>query len=153
MTGTRSIVLAAGLAALMTPFSLTAFAQDNKTTNQAIDDALGNHAQYETAIKALQQGVKDKDAKAVAALVSYPISVKISGKDTEIKSEKDFVTHYDAIFTPKIAKAVEDQKYEDLFVNYQGIMFGDGQVWINGICKDSACKAFDAKIVTIQDGP
>ncbi|RJG43582.1 hypothetical protein [Mesorhizobium sp. DCY119] len=153
MTGTRSIVLAAGLTALMATGSFPAYAQDSKTTNQAIDEALGNHAQYETVIKALQQGVKGKDAKAVAALVNYPISVKISGKDTEIKSEKDFVTHYDAIFTPKIAKVVEDQKYEDLFVNYQGIMFGDGQVWINGICKDSACKAVDAKIVTIQDGP
>ncbi len=152
MTGTRSIVLAVCAAALMTPFSLAAFAQDAKT-NKAIDDALGDHAQYETAIKSLQQGVKDKDAKAVAALVDYPISVKIDGKDMEIKSEKDFVAHYDAIFTPAIAKVVEDQKYEDLFVNYQGIMFGDGQVWINGICKDSACKAFDAKVVTIQDGP
>ena len=152
MTRIRTAVLAACVA-LAIPFSSAAFAQDAKTTNKAIDDALGNHAQYETAIKTLQQGVKNKDAKAVAALVNYPISVKISGKDTEIKSEKDFVTHYDAIITPKIAKVVEDQKYEDLFVNYQGIMFGDGQVWINGICKDSACKAFDAKVVTIQDGP
>ena len=26
----------------------------------------------------------------------------------------------------------------------------DGQVWINGICKDEACASFDVKVITIQ---
>ena len=31
-----------------------------------------------------------------------------------------------------------------------GVMFGNGEVWLNGICKDDACADFDVKIVTIQ---
>ena len=46
--------------------------------------------------------------------------------------------------------AITAQKWQDLFVNYQGIMIGNGQVWINGICKDDKCAAFDVKVVTIQ---
>ena len=77
--------------------------------------------------------------------------MKIHGKETVIKSAKAFVQHYDAIVTPEIAKAVTEQKYEDLFVNSQGVMFGDGQVWVYGICHDNACKNFDVKVITIQD--
>ena len=55
--------------------------------------------------------------------------------------------------TPKITDAVTKQDYEKLFVNATGITFGDGQVWVNGVCKDKACKNFDAKVITIQGGP
>ncbi|MCZ3378630.1 hypothetical protein [Rhizobium sp. AG207R] len=123
-----------------------------KTVNQAIDESLGNHTKYETAIKALQKAVAAHDAAGVAALVSYPIRVKVNGKQTNIKSAKAFVDHYDGIMTTGITKAVVDQKYENLTVNYQGIMFGDGQVWVNGICHDSACNNFDVKVITIQEG-
>jgi hypothetical protein len=32
-------------------------------------------------------------------------------------------------------------------------MFGRGQAWINGICKDDKCNAFDVKLVALQHGP
>lgn len=123
----------------------------SSAVNQAIDAAFGDHAKYEAAITALQKAVSAHDAARVAALVRYPIGVKIHGKKTVIKSAKAFVQHYDAIVTPAIAKAVTEQKYEDLFVNYQGIMFGNGEVWMNGICRDNQCKRVDVKVITIQD--
>lgn len=149
MNPVRQALLAAPLviAAVMPAFA------DESSVNQTIDQQLGDHTKYQTVIVALQKAVAAKDAKGVAALVSYPIGVKVNGKETNIKSAAAFEKHYSAIMTPEITKAVNDQKYEDLFVNYQGIMFGDGQVWINGICKDDACKNFDVKVQTIQDGP
>ena len=83
--------------------------------------------------------------------MSYPIGVNIHGRETVIKSAKAFVQHYDAIVTPAIAKAITEQTYGDLIVNYQGVMFGDGEVWMNGICHDNECKNFDVKVITIQD--
>ncbi|MDR7219774.1 hypothetical protein [Aminobacter aminovorans] len=123
----------------------------NETTNQSIDQLLGDHTKYEAVINALQKAVAAHDAAGVAELVSYPIGVSVNGKEMHIRSAKAFAENYDGIFTPSITKAVTDQKYADLFVNYKGIMFGDGQVWINGICHDNACKNFDAKIIGIQD--
>jgi hypothetical protein len=120
--------------------------------SQTIDTVLGDHTKYQAMIAALQAGVKNKDTAAVAALVSYPITVKIHGKKTRIKTAADFATNYDAIITPAIAAVIENQKYDDLMVNAQGIMFGKGEVWINGICKDTACSQSDVKVVTIQAG-
>ena len=82
-----------------------------------------------------------------------PDGVKVRGKETVVKSAKAFAEHYDGIMTAAITKAVVNQKYDDLFVNDQGVMFGDGQVWVNGICHDNACKNFDVKVIAIQDGP
>jgi hypothetical protein len=138
--------------AISTAGILPALAQ-TPDINQTIDTVLGDHAKYQAVIDALQAGVKDNDAAAVSALVSYPINVKIHGKKTRIKNAADFTKNYAAIITPAIATAITSQKYNDLMVNSQGIMFGKGEVWINGICKDTACKEFDAKVITIQDGP
>lgn len=152
-TMTTSIVRTVFVAAAIGVVTLQPVAADEAEVNQSIDDLLGDHTVYQEAIAALQESVEAHDADAVAELVSYPIDVAVDGKKMVIKSPKAFVTNYDAIMTPEIAEAVTDQDYGDLMVNSQGIMFGDGQVWINGICKDDACETFDAKVITIQAGP
>jgi hypothetical protein len=129
-----------------------AFAGDN-ATNGAIDQAFGDHAQYEAVILSFQKAVAAHDSAAVAEPVSYPISVSVNGRKTTIRSAKAFIAHYDAIMTPDIVSTVTRQKYEDLFVNSHGVMFGKGEVWVNGVCKDNSCKALDVKIITIQHGP
>ena len=129
-----------------------AFAEDN-ATNGAIDQAFGDHAKYEAVILSFQKAVAAHDSAAVAELVSYPISVAIKGRKTTVSNAKAFVANYDAIMTPDIVATVKNQKYEDLFVNSHGVMFGNGQVWVNGVCKDNSCKTLDVKVITIQHGP
>jgi hypothetical protein len=124
----------------------------DKATDDAIDSNLGDHTRYRDVIDRFQKAVADKDAKAVAALIQYPFGATIDGKTKVIKDSAGFVANYGKIVTPPIADVIVKQKYADLFVNYKGVMFGSGEVWINGICKDNACKAFDVKVVTIQSG-
>jgi hypothetical protein len=129
-----------------------AFADDS-ATNAAIDNAFGEHAKYEAVILSLQKAVAAPDSAAVASLVRYPISVSIDGRKTMIQNAKAFIANYGAIMTPDIVATVKNQKYEDLFVNYQGVMFGRGQIWVNSVCKDKACNTHDVKIITIQHAP
>lgn len=138
--------------AAATPIAATDPAGD-KATDDAIDSNLGDHTRYRDVIDRFQKAVADKDAEAVAALVYYPFGATIGGKTVVIKDTAGFVAHYDKIVTAPIADVIVKQKYSDLFVNYKGVMFGSGEAWINGICKDNACKAFDVKVVTIQPGP
>lgn len=147
----KSRAIFGSLLGLMLGLSI-ASAQD-KAINQTIDTVLGDHEKYEAVVLALQKSVKAHDPASVAALVNYPIGVTDGGKKKTIKTPKDFIASYDALVTPQIAAVVVNQKYADLLVNQQGVAFGAGQVWINGICKDNACKDFDVKVVTIQSGP
>ncbi len=87
----------------------------------------GSHDNYLAMISNFQNAVKAHDTAAVAAAVRYPIGVEINGKTTTITSARQFVQHYDAIMTKEITNAVVSQKLDDLFVNWKGIMFGDGR--------------------------
>ena len=123
---------------------------DPKSVDQSIDSLLGDHTKVRQLVTDLQQAVAKHDAAAVAALVHYPIKVKLHGKPTYLNNPKAFIKNYDHIITPDIVAVIQNQKYEDLFVNYQGAMFGEGEVWITGFCVDNACKPPDIKVGTIQ---
>ena len=125
-------------------------ADDHASVNATIDNLLGDHAKYEQAITAFQSAVAGKDPAAVAALVDYPFTARIDGKPVRVADAAAFVARYDEIVMPAIADAIAEQKYANLFVNGKGVMFGNGEAWINGICKDVACRDFDVRVVAIQ---
>jgi hypothetical protein len=144
-------------ARLLTVFAIAGLAvvhpafADEESVNAAIDSVLGDHTAYQSVIEAFQQAVADHDADGVAAVVAYPITVKVDGKKKTIKDADAFVENYDDIMTPGITGAIAEQDYGDLLVRDQGVMFGNGEAWLNGICRNDACDKFDVKVITIQE--
>lgn len=137
-------------AAPAAPASVADVVDDPLAVNQAIDEVLGNHARYETVIRQLQQAVTANDTAAVAALVNYPFVTVRDGESLKVADADAFVREYDRIMTPPIAEAIKRQNYSQLMVNYKGVMFGNGEAWVNGICKDDACKDVDVRVVALQ---
>ncbi|RYZ43454.1 MAG: hypothetical protein EOO71_03650 [Myxococcaceae bacterium] len=137
-------------AAALVDSGTPAATDDHAEVNARIDTVLGNPSKYEQAVASLQQAVSAHDASAVAAMVAYPFTANIGGKKVRIANAKAFIARYDAIVTPAIAQAITGQHYADLFVNAKGVMFGKGEAWLNGICKDSACKDVDVRVVALQ---
>ena len=123
-----------------------------RTTSESIQFLLGDSTQYRNVITAFQAAVKAHDAARVAALVSYPIKVRIGGSKRTIKTAQKFVAKYDSIITPAVAAAVQDEPYGDMMVNAKGVMLGRGEVWINGACRDTACTMTDVRVIAIQAG-
>ena len=119
--------------------------------DKSIDLSVGSHVKVQQLLFNLQQAVAKHNPAAVAALVHYPIKVNPGKKPFTVKNEKAFIKDYDGIITHDIQDAILKQKYESLFVNSQGAMIGDGEVWITGFCRDKTCKQSDIKIGTIQD--
>ena len=138
--------------AFMMLLSATALAQSRADVDRAIETNVGDPAKFREVFTGLQQAVAKHDASAVAAIVNYPITINPrTNKAIPIRTPQAFVASYDKIVAPHIAEVIEKQKYEELFVNYQGAMFGSGEVWLAGICKDKECKHADIKIKTIQN--
>ena len=119
--------------------------------DKSIDLSVGSHVKVEHLLTELQASVAKHNTAAVAALVHYPVKVNPGKHPITIKSPKAFVKDYDSIITHDISDVILKQKYEALFVNSQGVMLGDGEVWITGFCLDKNCKNSDIKIGTIQD--
>ena len=147
-TQLASLILIAGV---FLPPTLAAGQTSPTTLDKSIDLSVGDHVKVQQLLTTLQQAVAKHDAAAVAALVHYPIKVNPGKKPFTVKNEKAFIKDYDGIITQDIAAAIFKQKYENLFVNSQGAMIGDGEVWITGFCRDKSCKQSDIKIGTIQD--
>jgi hypothetical protein len=147
-TQLRSLVLIAGA---ILPLTIQAAQTAPTALDKSIDLSVGNHVEVQQILTALQQAVAKHDAATVASLVHYPIKVNPGKKPFTVKNEKAFIKDYDGIITHDIQDAILKQKYESLFVNSQGAMIGDGEVWITGFCRDKTCKQSDIKIGTIQD--
>jgi hypothetical protein len=119
--------------------------------DKSIDLSVGDHVKVHQLLTQLQAAVAKHDVATVASLVNYPIKVNPGNKPFVVKNEKAFIKDYDRIITQDIQAAIFKQKYENLFVNSQGAMIGDGEVWITGFCRDKSCRQSDIKIGTIQD--
>ena len=132
------------------PASVAEVVDDPLAVNQAIDEVLGDHVRYEAVIRQLQRAVAANDTAAVAALVNYPFVTVRDGESLRVADAEAFVREYDRIMTPPIAEAIKRQRYSELMVNYKGVMFGNGEAWVNGICKDDACKDVDVRVVALQ---
>lgn len=103
----------------------TVSADSDKYYVAGIDDA----AEFDETFLMLQQAVADNDQATVAEYIAYPIRVNIDGNKVEIKNEKEFIEKYDKIMTDPVKEAFINQKIEEVFVNYQGIMVGSGEIW------------------------
>ena len=71
------------------------------------------------------------DRAAVASLVKYPLTIGRGRARRQIRNASGFVTNYDAIVNGCIKATVQRQKMGQLFCRDQGVMFGDGAVWVS----------------------
>lgn len=90
-------------------------------------------------------------------MISYPLRVTASNAAGTYRRSRFYRTpaavraHYDRIFTPQVRRAILDQRYDQLFVNSHGAMFGNGEVWVSEICADQRCATTSAvKIITVN---
>jgi hypothetical protein len=126
-------------------------AQSSKADfDKSVDVAVGDHVKVQQILTGLQRGVAQHDPAGVAALVHYPIKVNPGKRPCTVKSPKAFIKDYDSIITPDISAAILKQEYSRLFINSQGAMIGDGEVWITSFCLDKSCSRSDIKVGTIQ---
>lgn len=131
-------------------FAIPASAQSPEDMNARIDTLFGEHDSLANAFDALTQAVRDGDAAIVASFVKYPFKISLGGREVVLESEQDFIDNYDDIITPEIADIVGNQDYGALFANSDGVMFGNGEMWLTAICTDDACASSNWTISAIN---
>jgi hypothetical protein len=101
---------------------------DNPYANAGISDP----AHVTQFIARLKQSVATDNRAAVAAMVSYPLKVNGAGeRSVTYRNAAVLSANYAQVFTPEVKAAVAAAKAEDLFSRDQGIMIGNGEIWMN----------------------
>ncbi len=139
-------MLRSAIFALALLMAAPAMAQTTEDVDKRIDDVLKNHVPYETAFVDLQSALEANDLDALSEFMQFGTPFYLNGKQVTLKDAEEFKARVDEFFNDKVKKAVTSQTYDTLFVNADGVMFGVGQLWLAGICRDSACNEFDVKI-------
>ena len=76
------------------------------------------------------KAVSQKGDKAkLMNLVHYPLAIS-AGKPQKIKSKSQLKTKFEAVFTEKVKTVIASQKLEALSCRDQGVMYGDGDIWV-----------------------
>jgi hypothetical protein len=129
---------------------LPAAAQSAADVNATIEALFGESAPFERAFDAIQRAVAAHDAAGLAEWVAYPFRVSYDDEELIVETPSQFVADYDDIVTEDIADAVAAQDYASLFVNTDGVMFGNGEMWMTLVCDDDACTRNSVKVIASQ---
>lgn len=82
----------------------------------------------------LKQSTAAGDRAAAAAMVNYPLHVYAPGKSPTIyRDAATLRAGYPRVFTPEVTAAIAAAMPGSLFVRDQGVMIGNGQVWISEV--------------------
>lgn len=89
-------------------------------------------------IKKLQVLSSADDKNELAKHIRYPLPNK------KANTPKDFVAQYNKLFNQRVKNSLASVNFNQIFRNYQGVMIGNGQLWIKQFGKDF-------KIITINN--
>jgi hypothetical protein len=78
----------------------------------------------------LRRAVAQNNKEAVAQRISYPLSIYSNSKKRSILNKKQFIAEYDKIMTTEVKKALANQRLDELFIRDQGVMVGNGEIWM-----------------------
>jgi hypothetical protein len=96
----------------------------------------------------VKKQILDKDWVGLSENIAYPITVEgVTYNDSNAFSAGDFSTLYSDDFV----KALENESCTGMFCNYQGIMLGNGQVWISEVL-DADGNSEGLKVIALQAG-
>ena len=102
-------------------------------------------------IRELQKAVAADDKAWMAAHLHLP--VRYFGKTAQIIRSKDwFLKHYATVIGPELKANVLAQDPEKYFMNYQGLMVGEGShnIWFEDFGDVGAGKGVHFEIITIN---
>ena len=105
--------------------------------NPYVAAGIENPGEFEKTFVALQAALTAGEKGKVVDAVLLPLRVtgwqdETLGKiSRQFTSRQEVMDNYAEIFTPKIKEAILRQKPVDFFVNWQGVMVGNGETWLS----------------------
>jgi hypothetical protein len=94
---------------------------------------ISNPAHVTQFLARLKQALAADDHAAVAAMVRYPLTISSDGRSITYRNAAALSADYARVFTPEVKAAVSAARPDNLFVRDQGVMIGNGEIWMNEI--------------------
>jgi hypothetical protein len=123
---------------------------DSREVDSRLDTLFGSHEAVKEFLTSLKEDSATKRWPAIAAVIAYPIKIRVGRHRIQLHDPAEFIAHSEAVLTPKVVAAIAQQSYATLFANDRGVMIGGGEVWFSPVCADAGCKNAPIKIIAIN---
>ena len=99
----------------------------------------------------LKSAMAMQEPARLASLILFPLRVNYAGdKHLSLNNDAGFRKQFPGIFSDAIRKTVMQQKIDALFCRDQGIMYGNGEVWI-GVAGAESSTRFGIQTVNMPE--
>lgn len=90
------------------------------------------------------------DLAALWRVSTAPLLVIDKWARFEVESLEELRQLDRIVFAAKIAGVIAQSKFAALFLNGDGAMIGDGELWIKDVCEDAECRTSKFLVSTID---
>jgi hypothetical protein len=80
-------------------------------------------------VQSFLKAVENGDKSAAASLVSFPLRVNFAA--SKMLNREQFLRNFNDIFTPAEISCLRQFAPHNMFVSWQGVMLGNGDLWFN----------------------
>lgn len=81
----------------------------------------------------LKSAAQAGDRQILASMIRYPLTIHADGQEAATyRDAAKLLRNFTSVFTPAVISAIKRAEYQSLFVNDQGAMIGDGEIWFSG---------------------
>ena len=141
--------------ALLIALGITAHAPVSAQTRAEVIDRIemlhGEADAFVVAFDILTEGFRDGAIDGIARLGNYPFPVEANGELYDIFTPQDLIDNFDRLIMPETQRALAAQEFSSLFVNADGVMVLDGELWMTLVCIDDACAESAWSIIAINN--
>jgi hypothetical protein len=141
--------------ALLLALGITAHAPASAQTRAEVYDRIemlhGEADAFVVAFEILTEGFREGVVDGIARLGDYPFPVEANGELYDILTPQDLIENFDRLIMPETQRALARQEFSSLFVNSDGVMFLDGELWMALVCIDDACAESAWSIIAINN--
>jgi len=88
-------------------------------------------AEFDLFYSTLKTSAQSKNKISLAELSNFPLNTMIGHKMVQIKTKQEFLQKFDKFYSPSITEAILKQDPKTVFCNSQGMMIGNGHVWVS----------------------
>jgi hypothetical protein len=125
--------IALQLASFLLLVASTAFCQNTKLGNSCDLSILGakDTKSFLAFDKELRTAITKQDAAAMAFVVEFPLRINSATGEYSLNDPAALQSHFQEVFPAAVRKAILDQKVEEMFCKDEGVMYGNGEVWVD----------------------
>lgn len=114
------------------PFDVHLSGITSGSPTKRYNDTKQSDAQVEAYMKKVKTAILNNNKEWLSTQVSYPYKVVTAdGKTKTLKNKQEFISNYKLVVSESLKKRIANICTCNLFMNYRGVMLGNGEVWIN----------------------